>query len=63
VLETPFGGAATLSWALAGQSATASSSSDRCTATIELRKVTAPASDPGVSGRQHRSVAEASRGT
>jgi hypothetical protein len=48
VLETPFSGAATLTWTLAGQSATASSVSTRCTAVIELRKVTAPADDPGV---------------
>jgi hypothetical protein len=46
--ETPLNGAATLTWTLAGQTATASSASSRCTAVIELRKVTAPADDPGV---------------
>jgi hypothetical protein len=48
VFETPLNGAATLAWTLAGQTATASSTSTRCTAVIELRKVTAPANDPGV---------------
>ncbi len=48
VFQTPFGSAATLSWAVAGQTAAASSGSDRCTATIELRKVVAPVGDPGV---------------
>ena len=46
--QTPFGNAATLAWTLAGQSATASSASTRCTAILMLRKVTAPAGDPGV---------------
>jgi hypothetical protein len=48
VVTTAFGGAAAVTWTLAGQTATASSASPRCTATIELRKVTAPANDPGV---------------
>ena len=46
--QTPFGGAATLTWSLGGKTVTASSTSPRCTATIELRKVTVPADDPGV---------------
>ncbi|HEX4525442.1 MAG TPA: hypothetical protein VH108_01720 [Gaiellaceae bacterium] len=46
--QTPFGSDATLAWTLGGQTATASSSSTRCTAILELRKVTAPADDPGV---------------
>jgi hypothetical protein len=46
--QTPFGNVSTLTWTLAGQSATASSSSPRCTSIIELRKVVAPANDPGV---------------
>ena len=48
VFQTPFeadGG--TLTWELAGTKATASGDSRRCTATIELRKVVVPASDPG----------------
>jgi hypothetical protein len=48
VFQTPFDGAATLTWTVADRSATASSSSDRCTATLELRKVTVPSSDPGI---------------
>jgi uncharacterized repeat protein (TIGR01451 family) len=48
VFETPMNGAATLTWTLAGQTATASSTSSRCTAVIELRKVTAAADDTGV---------------
>jgi hypothetical protein len=46
--QTPLDGANTLTWKLAGQSAAASSSSTRCTATILIRKVTAPANDPGI---------------
>jgi len=46
--QTQFAGAASLTWTLAGQSATASSTSQRCTSVIELRKVVAPANDPGV---------------
>ncbi len=48
VFQTAFGTAGTLTWTLAGQSATASSASTHCTAIIELRKVVAPAGDPGV---------------
>jgi hypothetical protein len=48
IFETPFNGAATLTWTLAGQTLTASSTSDRCSATLELRKATVPASDPGL---------------
>jgi hypothetical protein len=48
VFETPFTGAATLAWTLAAQTATASSGSDRCTATLELRKATEPPGDPGL---------------
>jgi hypothetical protein len=48
IFQTPFGNAVTLTWTLAGQTATASSSSPRCTSIIELRKVVAPANDPGV---------------
>jgi hypothetical protein len=47
IFETPFGSATTLTWTLAGQSASASSSSPRCTSVIQLRKVVAPAGDPG----------------
>ena len=36
-------------WTLAGQTVTASSASTRCTAILELRKVTAPADDPASS--------------
>ena len=36
-----------LTWDLAGDSATASATSPRCTATVELRKVVQPATDPG----------------
>jgi hypothetical protein len=46
--QTPFGGSQTLTWTLAGQTAAASSTSPRCTAIIEIRKVVAPANDPGV---------------
>ena len=49
VLQTPFqAGAATLQWTLSGETSTASSSSPRCTATVELRKVVVPPSDPGL---------------
>jgi uncharacterized repeat protein (TIGR01451 family) len=49
VLQTPFqAGAAPLRWTLSGETATASASSPRCTATVEVRKVVVPASDPGV---------------
>ena len=46
--QTPFGSAGTLAWTLAGQTVTASSASTRCTPILKLRKVTAPAGDPGV---------------
>ena len=46
--QTPFGNAGTLTWTLAGQTVTASSASTTCTAILQLRKVTAPAGDPGV---------------
>ena len=46
--QTPFKGAATLAWRLGKKTVTADSSSKRCTATLELRKVTVPANDPGV---------------
>jgi hypothetical protein len=48
VVQTAFDGADTITWTLAGQTATASSSSPACTPIIELRKVVAPAGDPGV---------------
>jgi uncharacterized repeat protein (TIGR01451 family) len=48
VFAASFGGAATLVWHLDGKTATASSTSPHCTATVELRKVTVPADDPGV---------------
>ena len=35
-------------WHLGADTATASSSSDRCTASVELRKVVVPAADPGI---------------
>ena len=47
LFQTPFGGNSTLTWKLAGQTVTADRSSPRCTATIELRKATVPADDPG----------------
>jgi uncharacterized repeat protein (TIGR01451 family) len=46
--ETRFDGAATLTWTLGNQKATADSTSTHCTATITLRKVLAPAGDPGL---------------
>jgi hypothetical protein len=48
VFETPFRGVPTLTWKLGTKSVAASSTSPRCTSTIELRKVTVPADDPGV---------------
>jgi hypothetical protein len=49
VFQTPFqAGAATLRWTLSDETATASASSPPCTATVEVRKVVVPASDPGV---------------
>jgi uncharacterized repeat protein (TIGR01451 family) len=49
VFQTPFqAGRTTLRWTLSGETATASASSPRCTATVELRKVVVPPTDPGV---------------
>ena len=49
VFSTPFEAESTnLVWSLSGRTATASSGSPRCTATVQLRKVVVPASDPGV---------------
>jgi uncharacterized repeat protein (TIGR01451 family) len=49
VFQTPFqAGSTTLRWTLAGETATASASSPRCTATVELRKVVVPSTDAGV---------------
>ena len=48
VVQTPFeAGAGNLVWTLSGGTATASAGSPRCTASVELRKVLAPADDPG----------------
>ena len=47
VIQTPFADATTLTWTVGKKTITASSSSNRCTATLELRKVTVPANDPG----------------
>jgi Domain of unknown function DUF11 len=46
--QTPFAGATTLTWTLGAATASAGSGATRCTATLELRKVTEPAGDPGV---------------
>ena len=46
--QSPFSGAALLTWTLGRKTVTASGSSARCTATLELRKVTVPADDPGL---------------
>jgi hypothetical protein len=48
IFDTPFSGATSLTWTLGKQTASASAASPRCTAVIELRKVVAPAGDPGV---------------
>ena len=45
--QTPFAGATTLAWTVGRRTVTASSSSARCTATLELRKASVPANDPG----------------
>jgi uncharacterized repeat protein (TIGR01451 family) len=45
--QTPFRGAASLVWTVGKSSVTADSGSPPCTATLELRKVTVPANDPG----------------
>jgi uncharacterized repeat protein (TIGR01451 family) len=46
VVQTPFDG--TLAWTLSGTTVTASADSPACNPTIEVRKVTVPAADPGV---------------
>lgn len=46
--STRFDGAPSLSWTLNGKTEKADASSTRCTATLELRKVTVPADDPGL---------------
>jgi hypothetical protein len=46
--QTSFAGAATVAWTVGKKTVTASSSSSRCAATLELRKVTVPANDPGL---------------
>jgi len=49
VFQTPFDASAgNLVWHLSGKTATASSGSKACNPTVELRKVTVPADDPGV---------------
>ena len=49
VFHTPFDASAgNLVWSLSGKTATAGQGSKACTPTIELRKVTVPADDPGV---------------
>ena len=65
-LQTPFAGASTLAWTVGRTTVTASSSSTRCTPTLELRKVTVPATIPASStcrsmGRRGRSAATARR--
>ena len=47
-LQTPFAGAAALAWTLGAETVGAGAGANRCTATVELRKVTEPAGDPGV---------------
>jgi uncharacterized protein DUF11/prealbumin domain-containing protein len=46
--QTQFAGATTLAWRVGNKTVTASAGSTRCTATLELRKVTVPANDPGL---------------
>jgi hypothetical protein len=46
--QSPFGGAGTLTWTLGSKTVTASGTSNRCTATLELKKATVPTTDPGV---------------
>ena len=43
-----FNGAPSLSWTLDGKTEKADAGSTKCTATLELRKVTVPADDPGL---------------
>jgi uncharacterized repeat protein (TIGR01451 family) len=45
--QTSFAGATSLAWTVGRKTVTADSGSTRCTATLELRKVTVPADDPG----------------
>src|SRR4029079_16897103 len=45
--QTPFKGTKSIAWTLGKKTVTADSGSGRCTATLELRKVTVPADDPG----------------
>jgi uncharacterized repeat protein (TIGR01451 family) len=46
--QTSFQGAATLAWTVGKKTVAADSGSTRCTATLELRKETVPADDPGL---------------
>jgi uncharacterized repeat protein (TIGR01451 family) len=46
--ETAFDASGTLTWTVAGRSVSADADSKPCTATLEVRKVVQPASDPGV---------------
>jgi hypothetical protein len=46
--QTPFSGTASLTWTLGNKTVTAGVGSTACTATVELRKVTVPANDPGL---------------
>ena len=48
VFTTQFGAASSLAWSVGGQTVSASATSTRCSAVIVLRKVVAPAGDPGV---------------
>ena len=46
--QTPFAGASSLAWTVGTKTVTADGGSTRCTATLELRKVTVPSERPGV---------------
>ncbi|MFL5926956.1 MAG: hypothetical protein ACJ77E_08485, partial [Gaiellaceae bacterium] len=46
--ETPFSGESSLAWTLGKTTVTASGASTRCVASLEVRKATEPADDPGV---------------
>jgi hypothetical protein len=48
VFQTSFSGTGSLAWTLGNKTVTADGSSTHCTATLELRKVTVPADDPGL---------------
>jgi Domain of unknown function DUF11 len=66
VFQTAFGaGESALTWTLSGHSLTADASSRRCTATVEVQKVVAPASDAGVFNLQlnGQTLASGSNGT